>query len=132
MAFSGPGLWACYAVALLVLFVANANSTVTYTSTAYSTPSLFTANLDDNSLIGVCQVAETPWVGAGGYQDFDCGDSGYSATASWGYPDADGYIDCNVAMSRPGFSGSFDTNECQYNCDCGSDGDCVTWTAQSW
>ncbi|CAM6103636.1 unnamed protein product [Calypogeia fissa] len=137
MAASGPALWACYAVALLVLFVAKANCTVWYSSASWSNSqgAYFTANLDDNDLQGVCSLPEgTPWVGQGNDQALDCGNSGYTAVASFGVADYYGFIQCAVTMTRPGFSGDFGTDFCYTGCSCDSvEGNlCVTWTGQSW
>ncbi|CAM6129696.1 unnamed protein product [Calypogeia fissa] len=129
MAVSGPAVWTSYTFALLVLFVPNANCKVYYTSAAYSkSPTLIRANLDDGDLKGVCVIDDgTPWSGAGSEMQMDCGDSGYAATATFGQPDDNGYINCVISIESPGFTGSIGTDECQFNCDCGSS-DCGTWT----
>ncbi|CAM6103635.1 unnamed protein product [Calypogeia fissa] len=137
MAASGPALWACYAVALLVLFVAKANCTAWYRAASYSDSqnAYFTANLDDNALKGVCSLPEgTIWVGQGNDQALDCGNSGYTAVATFGVADYYGFIQSYVTMTRPGFNGQIGTDFCYDFCSCDAvEGrDCVTWTGQAW
>ncbi|CAM6104555.1 unnamed protein product [Calypogeia fissa] len=121
---------------LVLLFLANVNCTVWYNSAAYgSNPPLFTATLDDNDLKGVCTIPEgSVWVGPGADMQMDCGNSGYSATASFNTPDYYHNVGQSVIMSRPGFSGEFGTDGCSAFCNCGSlpDGDCSTWIGQAW